>query len=159
MRTQRLTEYARAIIISPEFLVVAGLCAVGIWKPPIFQHVGAALRDAEGELAWTIVVAPGGMLWICLKLSHQLTHPEGRRADLVKWPDYWRFLLRIYVALGMSALATMVMFISLYLVHFVSTFAGGLAAVASGAVSVTSLWLVALARFKLEAILDGAVDP
>lgn len=159
MRIERVTEYVRATIVSPESLVLIALFALAWSQPAVFKAVGATLRDIEAGLAWSIAVAPSVLLGLCYKQSRKLTRPKGRRSELVEWPDYWRLLVRIYVALGMSGLAAALMFVSLYLVHFGSTFLGGFAAVTSVTIAATSLATVALAQFKLEAYLDGALDP
>ena len=93
-----LLEYMRTIIISFEFLVLAGVISTLFLKPDFVQDTRDNINLNPDVVKWLALV-PAGCLTLILRDIRKVLFPErDLKVKLQNWENYWR--LRVTVNVG-----------------------------------------------------------
>jgi hypothetical protein len=151
-------DYARAVVISIELAAAVGAVALGRWWPDGMLSWAGVVRTANSASSLTLFAVPVLIIVGTYRYGEKLLQPEGARAVLVQWPDYWRLKARAHIAVGFSVVGGSTWEVGLLLIRQDHLLIGATISIAGLAASLTALGSVAYALWDLRDILDGVGD-
>jgi hypothetical protein len=148
----RVLEFLRAVIISPEMLAGCLPFMVSSYWP---EPANFAAQQLASDTKWAIGIAaiPIGLLAATYAFGSDALSPTGHKKALLDWPDYWKLKMRIVVAFGYCLLGFAFIVCGVYLVAHESPVWGANLAIAGVLCAAAALASVALARLNIREII------
>lgn len=144
----RIAEFLRAFIISPEMLAGCAPFAISIyWQEPANFAAQQLASDAKWALGTSAI--PIGLLAAAYAFGSDVLSPAGTKKALLAWPGYWKLKMRVLVALGYCLLGFVLVVCGVYWVEHESPTWGANLAIAGVLCAASALASVALARWKI----------
>lgn len=148
----RILEFFRAVIISPEMLAVCLPFVVSsYWPEP--ANFAAQQLASDTKWAFSIAAIPLGLLATTYAFGSDILSPTGGKKVLLAWPDYWKLKMRIVVAFGYCLLGCGLIVCGVYFVTHQNPVWGGNLAIAGVLCASAALASVALARLTIREIV------
>lgn len=149
----RILEFLRAVIISPEML--AG-CLPFVVSPYWPEPANFAAQQLASDTKWAFSIAaiPLGLLAATYAFGSDILSPTGGKKALLAWPDYWKLKMRIVVAFGYCLLGCALIVCGVYLVAHQIPVWGANLAIAGVLCAAAALASVALARLNIREIVQ-----
>jgi hypothetical protein len=139
----RLIDAMRALIISPEAVVLALSWAAYLYWPSPFVFL-SGLIGADLKSCIEVLAFPSSITGAAYTLSTDVISPQGSRSRLLDWPEYWMLKHRVVLALFFCAVTVPMTAVGWYMIaqyHSASGAALILAAYSTGCVTTISLGL------------------
>jgi hypothetical protein len=105
---KKILDVIGAIIISPEFVFVAGFALVVYLEPSVFISLAARVSTAKEQINYLSLVPPGIVL-VLMKQKDDLLFPEQHPANnlLQEWPQYHLLLDRYWISVMWGILGSL----------------------------------------------------
>lgn len=99
MRSIRITEYFRALVMSFEFVILVIGTLLLIMCQNSMESISSKLPTDQEVLKHLALLPSGFAAWVFVR-SRELLFPEdGKGIILQQWPDYWRLKAHFHVSL------------------------------------------------------------
>lgn len=105
--TDKLREFLRALLVSPEMLWLASVGLAAAFVPHWLLNAGSVFLSSDVPNILPVLGAPFAVLVAGFQLSGAVLRPHADRAVLRSWPDYWRLRLRMTIALGYALVGSL----------------------------------------------------
>ena len=110
--TRAAAEWARALFVSPEFLVIILIGWAFLQWPETWTAVRASIGPSGGVVGLGGLGAAVALLTTTGTQMKRITHPDDPgRVALLDWPEYWRLSIRVragylFSMVGAASVAT-----------------------------------------------------
>lgn len=154
---KRGVEWARALLISPEFAVVACVALASFYWPTLARKVGA-LGQFDKIDGWVLALAaaPLSLIGITYNAAMKVLRPEQGREDLISWPGYWRLRIQVLAALTWVCAGSLAWIVGGLLILDGSIVFGAGVAVSGMAAAAIATITTSIARLDVQDALEGA---
>lgn len=149
----RLTDFLRSMVVSPELMFALAPLAIYAYEP---KWADMLLKPMSDSVAWGLSAAglSIGMLAFSYKEGFDLLSLSGGRKVLIEWPDYSWLKVRVLGAFGWCLIGVFACLCATWMVTNGFHSLLGITLLISGMCSAaTATATIALARFSLRELL------
>lgn len=150
---KKIADFIRMVLVSPEVTTGILVWAIYLRYPQVFLYFLPSFRSDEQWKLPALIAIPIALLLATYHLGSDILSPQGKRAIILDWPDYWRLKMRVVWCLLLCIFSILATVVGYYLMHKTNDVKGLVVVITSWAISAVAVITAAYAKWTTREIL------